>query len=74
MENKTSKKTPMQFVLNLLPEQSLGDLSGLLLTIEKESRKNDLLNMMQKIFKHLNSSSHNDISNFDFEKYIEENT
>jgi hypothetical protein len=74
MENKTNKKTPMQFVLNSLPQKSLGDLSDLLLKIEKESRKNDLLNMMQKIFQHCNSSSENDISNFDFEKYIEENT
>jgi hypothetical protein len=75
METKTKEKTPIQVVLDSLPQESQETQTiSLLLEVERQSRKNDLLRMMQKIFEHLNSSSHNDISNFDFEKYIEENT
>jgi hypothetical protein len=75
METITKEKTPIQVVLDSLP-QELQDIKtiSLLLEVEKKSRQNDLLRMMQKIFEHLNSSSKNNISNFEFEKYIEENT
>lgn len=75
METTTKEKTPIQVVLDSLPQELQDNKNfSLLLEIEKKSRQNDLLRMMQKIFEHLNSSSENDISNFDFEKYIEENT
>jgi predicted transcriptional regulator YdeE len=75
METTTKEKTPIQVVLDSLPKE-LQDINtiSLLLEVEKKSRQNDLLKMMQKIYEHLNSSSENNISNFDFEKYIEENT
>lgn len=75
METISKEKTPIQVVLDSLP-QELQDNKNfyLLLEIEKKSRQNDLLKMMQKIFEHLNSSENNNLLNFDFEKYIEENT
>jgi hypothetical protein len=75
METTTKEKTPIQVVLDSLP-QELQDINtiSLLLEVEKKSRQNDLLKMMQKIFEHINSSENNDISTFDFFKYIEENT
>jgi hypothetical protein len=75
METKTNDKTPIQVVIDSLP-QELQEIQtfSLLLEVERKSRQNDLLKMMQKIFEHLNSSEENDILNFDFEKYIQENT